>query len=270
MKIKLIWIFFLLLQTAAGWADQTSSRFFDLVVSQTNKTLPVFEISVPAAKVNFVVLPGGAAGFGKVVEGRPGSQNALVRMQPLFATKEASTFAMFRPREMTQEEMSYDYRLTKDHMAEIGSVIRHIRQRSQAPIWLIGTSRGTVSATRAALVMPGEIDGIVLTASVVRRTVGNVSSQEIENIRRPVLMVHHVADACPVCPHDEAKTLLERFSAAPRKAFFSVSNGANPREGVCGPLHWHGFPGAEQEVVDRVMDWILAGHGATPNAHPKR
>jgi predicted esterase len=260
MKLKFLGFLCAVAQCLAAHADPVGATFSDLDLGQSSKKLPVYQVLVPDAKVNFVVLPGGSAGFGKLVDGVPSSKNSLVRMQPLFAQAGASTFAMFRPRGMTQDEMSYEYRLTDEHMEELRAVIRDIRSKSKAPIWLIGTSRGTVSATRAALVMPDEIAGIVLTASVVKKTAGNVSSQPIEQIQKPVLMVHHIWDRCPVCPHDEAKALIQRFTGSSRAAFVSIESGSDPQEGVCGPLHWHGFPGAEQEVVDRVMKWVTASN----------
>jgi predicted esterase len=256
MKLKLLGFLCALTQCLSAHAGPVGATFFDLDVGQSSKKLPVYQVLAADAKANFVVLPGGSAGFGKLVDGAPSSKNSLVRMQPLFAQAGASTFAMFRPRGMTQDDMSYEYRLTDEHMEELRAVIRHIRSMSKAPVWLIGTSRGTVSATRAALLMPNEIAGIVLTAAVVKKTVGNVSAQPVEQINTPVLMVHHVWDRCPVCPHDEAKELIQRFTGSSRTAFISIEGGSNPQEGVCGPLHWHGFPGAEQEVVDRVMKWV--------------
>ena len=256
MKLKLLGFLCALTQCLGAHASPVGATFFDLDLGQSSKKLPVYQVLVADAKVNLVVLPGGSAGFGKLVDGAPSSKNSLVRMQPLFAQAGASTFAMFRPKGMAPDDMSYEYRLTDEHMEELRALIRHIRSKSEAPVWLIGTSRGTVSATRAALAMPKEIAGIVLTAAVVRKTVGNVSAQPIEQINKPVLMVHHIWDRCPVCPHDEAKALIQRFTGASRAAFISIESGSDPQEGVCGPLHWPGFPGAEQEVVELVMKWV--------------
>jgi hypothetical protein len=48
-------------------------------------------------------------------------------------------------------------------------LVDYLKTDSGLPIWLVGTSRGTVSATAAAIAFGNDnLSGIVLTSSVVR------------------------------------------------------------------------------------------------------
>jgi hypothetical protein len=59
-----------------------------------------------------------------------------------------------------------------EHAQDLGKVIADVRTRVGGPVWLVGTSRGTISAANAAsrLTGPAAPDGIVLTSALM---VGN-------------------------------------------------------------------------------------------------
>jgi hypothetical protein len=60
------------------------------------------------------------------------------------------------------------FRTTAAHAADVRAVIEALRAEAAAPVWLVGTSMGTVSAASAAarLAGAGGPDGLVLTSTV--------------------------------------------------------------------------------------------------------
>ncbi len=78
----------------------------------------------------------------------------------------------------------------------------------------------------------------------------------VRAIRLPVLVVHHSKDACPATLPHEAPNILKGLTHAPVKKLMLLDAGANPSGDVCGPLHWHGFIGMEQEAVDAMVGWM--------------
>ena len=123
---------------------------------------------------------------------------------------------------------------------------------------MVGTSRGTVSATAAAIAFGnGNLAGIVLTSSVVRpKQIGAVQKQDIAVIRIPVLVLHHEKDDCKVCSPYEVPAIINGLRNAPVKKQIMVSEGGNPTGDPCGNQHYHGYIGMEKTVVQLITGWI--------------
>lgn len=85
-------------------------------------------------------------------------------------------------------------RIGDDHDRDNQAIFRAIQAKSSALIWLVGTSMGTISVTAAAIRnSASNIAGIVLTSSVTSyRIQGAVASQDLPNIKAPVLLATHV------------------------------------------------------------------------------
>ena len=148
------------------------------------------------------------------------------------------------------------------HLTDIRAVVDFLVDEGVSEIYLIGTSRGTVSAAYLATVMThANVKGYVLTASledVVFYT---------EKIKRPVLMAHHADDECHVTTYTGAQAAYRTLAKSPRKAFITVSGGDAPRSRACGPMSAHGFLGKERETVAAVVEWM---NGKTPPEHVGR
>ncbi len=99
-------------------------------------------------------------------------------------------------------------------------VIRRLRRFTQGPVFLIGTSRGSISAAGvAAKARAGEFGGIVLTSSVTRLNnrgdKDHVFKARLDNIRVPVLIAGHKDDGCYVTPFEDSPRLKRALTAAP-------------------------------------------------------
>lgn len=211
---------------------------------------------VEGAKANVFLFPGGGGGFGSVENGKATSNNFLVRSAPYFTANGFNVAIFGRPSD--SDDLDYADRISDTHMIDVRKVLDIVKTKSTAPIWIVGTSRGTVSATATAIQMQGEIAGLVLTSSVVNyKKPGAVPRQDLAAIKVPVLVLHHSKDACIHCRPDDVPATFNGFRNAPVKKLVFVDGGANPTGDVCAGLHHHGFVGMEKEAVDIIAGWVI-------------
>ncbi|MEB0134092.1 alpha/beta hydrolase [Actimicrobium sp. CCC2.4] len=236
----------------------------DIPVRQ-QASVPVFWMPRPDAVATVIVLPGGGGSFGKLVDGVPTGGNFLVRSRDDFAARKLNVAVVGRPSDSA--DLDYAYRAGSEHTGDLQKVVATIRQLSGQRPWLIGTSRGTVSATAAAIAFGNEqLAGIVLSSSIVNvAKPGNVPAQDLSALRIPVLVLHHARDACRQCDPAQAHRIIDGLVhvAASDKQLMMVDGGSNPSGDTCGAQHWHGYIGMEKEAVDMIADWINA-HGSKP------
>lgn len=216
----------------------------------------LFWEAAPEAKATVLLFPGGGGGFGKVVDGKATSGNFLVRSVPHFLANGFNVAIFGRPSDM--EELGWNERTEPKHMSDVAKVLEFVKQKSSLPVWLVGTSRGTTSATAMAInVRDPAIAGLVLTSSVVRyATPGAVPRQDLKAINIPVLVYHHAKDGCKHCLASDAPYILKGLTGSPTKKLMVVDGGANPTGDECGAQHWHGFVGMEQEAINQIAQWI--------------
>ena len=210
---------------------------------------------VEGAKATVFMFPGGGGGFGKIEDGKPTSNNFLVRSVPYFTANGFNVAIFGRPSD--SEDLDYADRISDTHMVDVRKVLDFVKAKSTAPVWIVGTSRGTISATATAIHEQGDIAGLVLTSSVGSyKKPGAVPKQDLAAIKVPVLVFHHSKDACIHCRPDEVPAAFKGFRNAPVKKLIFVDGGANPTGDVCAGQHWHGFIGMEKEAVDTLSGWI--------------
>lgn len=245
---------------APGGAARAQGQALD-VPTRAGVTTSVWWVPVAGARATVLLFPGGDGGFGRIEDGRATSRNFLVRSVPLFQARGLNVAVFGRPSD--KPGLDYADRVAEPHLADIERVLEDLRTRSAAPVWLVGTSRGTVSATAAAIRLQGRVAGLVLSSSVVspRRT-GAVPTQDLAALRRPVLVVHHAQDACPICAPADVPAVLRGLTQVADKRLWLVQGGGPPEGDPCSALHWHGFVGQEALVVGTIADWI--------DAHPVR
>ena len=210
---------------------------------------------VEGAKATVFLFPGGGGGFGKVEDGKATSNNFLVRSAPYFTANGFNVAIFGRPSD--SEDLDYADRISDTHMVDVRKVLDFVKTQSTAPVWIVGTSRGTISATATAIHVQGDIAGLVLTSSVVNyKKPGAVPKQDLAAIKVPVLVFHHSKDACIQCRPDEVPAAFKGFRNAPVKKLIFVDGGANPTGDPCAGQHFHGYIGMEREAVDTIAGWI--------------
>ncbi|EYC50489.1 hypothetical protein AZ34_05040 [Hylemonella gracilis str. Niagara R] len=239
---------------AACGANAEGSLF--KVPTRDGVVTTLFWETAPNAQATVLLFPGGDGGFGKLENGKATSSNFLVRSTPLFLVNGFNVAIFGRPTDTTA--LGWADRTEANHMTDIAKVLAFVKQKSSLPVWIVGTSRGTVSATAMAIkVRDPAIAGLVLTSSVVRMaTPGAVPSQDLKAIQIPVLVYHHAQDACTHCKPSDTPLIIAKLTNAPIKKLMLVDGGSRPSGDACGSQHWHGFVGMEPQAIHQIANWI--------------
>ncbi len=248
---------FLVLVTLSitAFVANAGETWVKLDIGRGDAHLPLYVMSNPGAVATLVLLPGGDAGTGKIINGKPTSRNFLSRSRDLFYAENVNVILVYRASDLGG--LDYPYRVSKDHVAELAKVVAYARQELGKPIWLVGTSRGSVSATAAAIALGDNlVQGLVLTSSVTSRKAGAIATQDIASIRVPTLVVHHKNDACGICRPEEASRITADLKSSPIKKFILIEGGSDPVGDPCEAMHWHGYVNYERETVKVIADWI--------------
>ncbi len=153
-------------------------------------------------------------------------------------------------------------RHTPAYADAIARAIDFARTRANAPVWLVGTSMGTIAAANGAAHLPGRVAGVVLTSSVAgqSRAGETVFDSDLGAIAVPTLIVANRGDTCPIAGPGFAPQILAALAGAPRKEVIYVES-HQIQSDPCEALSPHGYLGIEGEVVQRVSDWVRAASG---------
>jgi hypothetical protein len=248
--------FFLIILLLICAPLKAEEGFKNIQIGRGDAYLPTYVMENPKATATIILLPGGDSGTLIDSNGKPTSANFLVRSREFFFRENFNVLIVFRATDMNKLE--YEYRVSKEHMDELKYVLNYAKEKFKKPIWLVGTSRGTVSGTAASIALKEQklISGLVLTSSVTNRVTGAIATQKLSEITIPVLVVHHKMDGCKICDPSEAREINNYLTSTPVKKFIMVEGGSNPTGDYCQALHWHGFINYEQETTKMITDWI--------------
>jgi RNase H-fold protein (predicted Holliday junction resolvase) len=218
-------------------------------------SVAVYTMKREDASATIVLLPGGEGNI-NIKKGVPASNNFLVRSREYFAAHGFTVVVVGNPTDVA--DMDYSFRTSRQHVEDLLKVVEFLKKDSDLPIWLVGTSRGTISATAAAIAFGNkELAGIVLTSSVTgNKKLQGIAAQGLDTIKIPVLVMHHVKDSCNACNPNEVSKIVAGLKNAPVKKQIMVDGGGEPKGDPCGAKHWHGYIGMEKEAVRIISDWI--------------
>lgn len=257
-KFALVLVFTLFAIAKGNASAQDAGKMIRLASARPGVDIPIYVRGTPDASATVVLLPGGAGGIGKLNDaGWPRSNNFLIRTAPIFLSSAFNVVEMAKPTDV--DSLEYAFRVSKEHVDDIKRVLQYAKEKYGMPAWLVGTSRGTISATAAAIALrdDGLIGGLVLTSSVTSyKKTGAVPAQDLDRINVPVLVMHHEKDSCPICQPFEASRIIKGLKNAPVKKLIMVNNGSGATGDPCEALHYHGYIGMEAEAVEVIANWI--------------
>lgn len=180
--------------------------------------------------------------------------NFLIRARAQFADADFADAIVDAPSDLLPEGMHDEFRLGPQHARDIRAVVADVRKRfPEARIFLVGTSRGSISAAALGASLADIVQGVVLSSTVTNREkVGPaLSGFDFDTIRTPVLLVHHRQDGCHASPYAGAQRLASRYPLV------SVDGGDPPQTGPCEPLNAHGYSGRDAQVGAAIRAWMM-------------
>lgn len=239
---------------------QPGPKVIDLP-SRAGVTQRILLLTPAAPKAAVLLLAGGHGGLQITSDGafKWGGGNFLVRSRQLFVDQGLLVAVLDAPSDRLSAPYLNGFRQTPEHVQDIKAVIAWLRELTQLPVWLVGTSRGTQSAAYAASELQGTDgpDGIVLTSTILAdRSSRPVPAMALARLRIPVLVVHHEQDGCTLCRFSDIVGLMEKLVNAPRQQLLAIKGGSD-KGGPCEALAHHGFNGLEADVVAQTADWLL-------------
>jgi pimeloyl-ACP methyl ester carboxylesterase len=215
----------------------------------------------PRQSAALIFFPGGnGVGSFKIAEGGVVSGwSFLIRSADSFIADGMSVFTVAPPSDHSTG-MSTGFRESAEHAEDIASLVTYLEQQGYERIFLVGNSRGTLSATSLGTrLKDSHIKGVILTSALEYENF--LRWLPLEQLHLPVLMVHHRDDACRVSSIEEARLTEASLNATTVVDFTEVNGGAYPRSAPCDNLSAHGFFGMEEKVVRVITAWI-GGHKA--------
>jgi hypothetical protein len=245
-----------------------------------DRTTTSYSLVPPSSKnqerISLVLLVGGGGHLNLDAGGCPRALrgNSLVRSLLHFHAAGFATALVDAPSDHPGEDGLKGFRLTAKHADDLGKVIADVRRRNGGLVWLVGTSRGTISAVNAAVRLKGAeaADGLVLTSPItsggkgVRRpwAAQTVFDVRLTAIQMPVLVVGHAADTCIRTPATLNGRVTARTNGV-REQVVTVTGGPGRRGGgpsveACQGRTPHGFLGQEAEVATGIARFV---RGAT-------
>ncbi|HVO92405.1 MAG TPA: alpha/beta hydrolase [Terriglobales bacterium] len=244
--------------------DASAQQEIVTLPTRPGVTQSFFLTSIPKDLRAVAVLFPGSGGLIQLrnENGKPrfNTSNFLVRSRSEFIKNKVAAAILDAPSDQQSGwGMSDEFRLGADHFTDITAVVSDLKRRFPAmPVFLVGTSRGTISAGSLGVRLGQEVAGVVLTSTMFRQTPRNskepgpgLSKFDFATIRVPLLFVHHASDQCEVTPYGDVVRLADKYP------LISVVGGSPPRSGPCDALSQHGFLGREAETVEEIVNWML-------------
>lgn len=202
-----------------------------------------------------LMFPGGpgVVGLPADVDDLGRGSNFVVRTRDLFRDRDLAVAVLDAPSDRP-DGMDDAFRTGREHAQDVAAVVADLKARFPgAKLFLLGTSRGTVSAAHLGRALGREVDGVVLASTVLaghRRSL-SLRGFDFGAIAAPVLFVHHAADGCWACPYAAARELGASYPLV------TVKGGRAARTDDCGPLSAHGYYGKEEGTVSAIKGWML-------------
>ena len=229
------------------------------------KTPPVF-LAKPArtARASVILMAGGNGllaldSTGTMIDN---TGNFLIRSADLFL-RDGLNVMMPDTAPAHPLGLNFAGRLSATHAAELQGFINAALNRWGKPVWVVGTSNGSISTVTAGGFQPAlaGLRGVVLTSSVTVLTpLANQATFNLyaSRITVPALVAWHRDDPCPFVPPAGSAAL---FAALPSigKASISFKGGHSVATDPCDGFSENGYAGIEEEVVEAIADFIRKG-----------
>jgi hypothetical protein len=211
----------------------------------------------PSPRGTIVMLPGGSGDVGLDDDGDfAHGKNFVVRTRDLWL---ARGYAVMIPDAEPGQNLR-GQRNTPEYAKIVQDLVRSAHAKASGPVFLLGTSQGSVAAMNgAAHLSKADLAGVVLTESVSRHSKSGetVFDASPDHVMVPALIVANRDSACHVAPAEDAPRIAAALTRAPEVKVIYVQGGVT-RSWACGSESPHGYFGIEDAVVGQIAAWLDA------------
>lgn len=268
------------LLAAAGWAGavwaqsggpSACGRLEQMNTADSGALAYAFAAPSADPPITLVLLAGGSGHVKLDAQGcaQQLTGNSLLRSAELFQAAGLGTAVVDAPTAHQGEDGLGGYRIDVRHARDLGQLIAALRERTRGQVWVVGTSRGAISAANAAARLRGSEapDGVVLTSPVTAGQPGarkawvaqSVFDLSLGDIRQPLLVIAHADDGCLRSPPGLAPRIIEQARGV-REQMVVVTGGptgaVSPGLAACEGRKPHGFVGQEAEVAAGIARFV--------------
>ena len=139
---------------------------------------------------------------------------------------------------------------SSDVAEHVQAIIDDLKRRfPDVQIYLMGTSKGTISTIALAGYLSNKIAGEIHTSSVA-----SIASLDATKYMNRHLVVHHQFDTCSVTPLHAAKASHQKYGTD-----LIIMTGGEDEGDPCNAFSHHGFNGIESETINAIKKWIKRG-----------
>jgi hypothetical protein len=238
--------FVLILNSALAnpvWQSETVK-----VASPASGEIEVHKAIRSDSKITMLVLLGGPWRIDEVdaETGLPKGSNFLLAMLPKVMSEQPVNIVVMKKPDAAGDIWNASSRVTEKHQLDL-KVIFAEAERLGKPVWLVGTSLGSISAMNLYFSdLKDRVSGIAL------------SSYKLEEVTVPVYLVGHEKDECFSSAPETLNMMSSRLTLSRNLKVQLETAGHSATGNPCGPTHWHGFVNATDEVAKRMVEWMLA------------
>ncbi len=229
------------------------------------KTPPVrLDNPTHEARASVILMTGGDGLLGLDATGNVinSTGNFLIRSADLFLRHDLNVMmadtAPAHPAGLTDAN-----RLSATHAAELQGFINAALNRWGKPVWVVGTSNGSVSTVTAAGFQPAlsGLSGVILTSPVteLQSAIQPTFNLYASRITVPALVAWHKDDHCTISPPAGSAALFALIPSG-HKESRTFAHGHSVATDPCGAFSEHGYAGIEEQVVKQLAEFIRGDH----------
>lgn len=254
----------------AAFALHTTAIFagsFQEIPTRNGVKLPFLYEKTVDAKAVVVLFQGGGGNIG--VSGS--ADRGWIKRDAFFLSGGAPRFARNKlvvavvDTPSDRSDLHGGFRNSAEHNQDIRKLVEFLRQDNpNLPIYLIGTSNGSLTVAGASVTMnDAPVAGVVLTSTVTeenssssgQKVVHPVYRVDLTKVTVPVLIVHHKLDRCSYSPYHKIDALTKAFPSASKVELITIEGGSDNSAPCNGG--YHQFIGVEQDASNLISSWIL-------------
>lgn len=192
------------------------------------------------------------------------STGFLARNAEAFADHGLLVAIVDAPSDYQEEGLTTEFRQSAEHAQDIGAVADWLHDQTSEPVWVLGMSMGSLSATNAAIRLQTTLDGFGVASGLTtpsgmlgQAAPNGILGMDVASISVPAVVVGHEDDACEDTPASGVAGIAAALTGAPQVTTHLFTGGDPAVSPPCGPKSPHGYFGLDEEVVAFLAEAML-------------